>query len=87
MGRFDVLAMVVMVGDVMRAHAARIIEQVHARPIVRQPDELLAASSFGEIGCIVRIAGRSVEQVGRRMRQVLGFVPRLLGDDPWARKW
>jgi urease accessory protein len=87
MGRFDVLAMVVMVGAVMRSHAARITEQVHGGPVVRQPDELLAASSFGEIGCIVRIAGRSVEQVGGRMRQLLGFVPRLLGDDPWSRKW
>jgi len=33
------------------------------------------------------VAGRSVEQVGCRLRQMLGFVPALLGDDPWSRKW
>ena len=87
MGRFDVLALVVMVGGVIRSEAGWVAEQVNARPIVRQPDDLVAATTLGEIGCVVRIAGRSVEQVGRRLRQLLGFVPRLLGDDPWSRKW
>jgi urease accessory protein len=38
-------------------------------------------------GCVVRIAGVSVEQVGRTLRDCLDFVPALLGDDPWTRKW
>jgi urease accessory protein len=33
------------------------------------------------------MAGMSVEDVGRAARTWLHFVPGLLGDDPWARKW
>ena len=43
-------------------------------------------SSAGLAAC-VRIAGRRSKQVGARLRELLGFVPALLGDDPWARKW
>jgi hypothetical protein len=31
--------------------------------------------------------GTSVEAVGRAAREYLRFVPALLGDDPWSRKW
>ena len=42
---------------------------------------------LGDDGCVVRLAGTSVEDVGRAMRAHLQFVPALLGDNPWARKW
>jgi urease accessory protein len=87
MGRFDVLALVAIVGEGMRSESLSLITQVAEVPLVRQADELIAAAPLGEIGCLVRVAGRSVEQVGRRLRQLLGFVPGLLGDDPWSRKW
>jgi len=86
-GRFDVLALMVIVGEPLLLDAAAIVSSVSQKPIGRRSDLLISAAPLGESGCVVRIAGRSVEQVGRRLRQLLGFVPALLGDDPWSRKW
>ncbi len=86
-GRFDVLALMVIVGEAVESDAAAIVEAVNQQRVVRRPDLVTSAAPLGESGCVVRIAGRSVEQVGRHMRQLLGFVPALLGDDPWSRKW
>jgi urease accessory protein len=86
-GRFDVLASMVIVGETLQDDAMSIVASVSQQPIVRRSDLLISAAPLGESGCVVRIAGRSVEQVGRRLRQLLGFVPPLLGDDPWSRKW
>jgi urease accessory protein len=85
MGRFEVLAVAVVVN--VGAQAADIVSRVGRVPIARRADQLVAASMIGECGCVVRIAGRSVEQVGRTLRDLLAFVPALLGDDPWSRKW
>ena len=86
-GRFDVLALVVLAGAVTQSDAAAIVSHVNQQPIERNADELISASALSTTGCVVRVAGRSVEQVGRRLRELLRFVPALLGDDPWARKW
>jgi len=86
-GRFDVLALLVIVGEPLVMDAAAIVTSLSQQPIVRRSDLLISAAPLGESGCVVRIAGRSVEHVGRRLRQLLGFVPALLGDDPWSRKW
>jgi len=86
-GRFDVLALVVIVGEALESETAAIVASINQQPIVRRSDLLTSIAPLGDSGCVVRIAGRSVEQVGRHIRQLLGFVPRLLGDDPWARKW
>jgi hypothetical protein len=57
------------------------------RPIERRPDQLLTATALGDDGCLVRIAGTSVERVWRAIRDMLDFVPPLLRDNPWNRKW
>jgi len=86
-GRFDVLALIVIAGEALQEDAAAIVSSVNEPPIVRRRDLIASAAPLGESGCVVRVAGRSVEQVGRHLRQLLGFVPALLGDDPWSRKW
>jgi urease accessory protein len=86
-GRFDVLALVVIAGSAIRAETSALVTRASQQPIVRRSDELVSVTALGEVGCVARVAGRSVEQVGRRLRQLLGFVPALLGDDPWSRKW
>ena len=48
---------------------------------------LAAATAVGDSGCVLRLAGRSVEEVGYTLRDLLDFVPDRLGDSPWARKW
>jgi urease accessory protein len=87
MGRFEVLAMVVIVGKALLADAATTLTAVDERPVERAASQIVSVARLGEIGCVIRIAGRTVEQVGGRLRHLLGFVPALLGDDPWVRKW
>jgi urease accessory protein len=87
LGRFDVLAVAVLVGTALRAVAASLISRVSRGAVVRRSDHLVAASALGDDGCVIRIAGCSVEHVGRTIRELLGFLPAMLGDDPWTRKW
>jgi urease accessory protein len=87
LGRFDVLALVVVLGDDLRATSAAIVTQVQRAPVTRRDDLLIAAASVGSGGCLLRVAGRSVEQVGQVLREYLAIVPSMLGDNPWARKW
>jgi len=86
LGRFDVLGTVLVLGGPLQARAAAIVERVAATPVAQRSDQLLAAATVGD-GCLLRFAGTSVEEAGHMLRDYLGFVPDLLGDDPWARKW
>ena len=87
LGRFDVLAIVVVAGEPLADHASRMVAAVAAiAPARRLPVVMSAAATAGP-GCVVRIAGTGVEGVRQAVRDLLAFVPALLGDDPWARKW
>jgi urease accessory protein len=86
MGRFDTMAVVVVTGPRLHADAERILARVAGMSVGKREDLLTGASPIGS-GCILRIAGTSAESVGRVIRDYLEFVPALLGDDPWARKW
>lgn len=87
LGRFDVLAIAVIAGDALRDEARHVVRRAadeRAGPLARQ---LVGAAALDSGGCVLRIAGPSMEQVGRTLRNYLDFVPGLLGDDPWTRKW
>jgi urease accessory protein len=86
LGRFNVLAVALVVGRPLRGEAEAIVAAVSRAPLVRGADELIAASPIGPDACIVRIAGTSGERVGHILRELLRFVPARLGDDPWRRK-
>lgn len=86
MGRFDTVCVVAIAGRSLASYAAQLVSDVSALPVARRADMVIGASSVSE-GCLVKIAATSVEAVGRAVRQYLTFVPTLLGDDPWARKW
>jgi len=87
LGRFDVLAVVLVLGGRLRDRAADAAARTAAIPISRRPAQLTAATPVGECGWLLRVAGTSVERTARTVREYLGFLPGLLGDDPWARKW
>jgi urease accessory protein len=87
LGRFDALATVVLVGPAAALAAAAIVEASSRAPLERRSSLLQVAAPIGDGGAFVRIAGTSVEAVNRAIREALCFVPPLLGDDPWARKW
>jgi urease accessory protein len=84
MGRFEVIAIAVIVNvDAAAALVARMAgAQVEARA-----SQLVAVTALDSRSCVIRVAGLSVEQVGHRLRELLSFVPALLGDDPFSRKW
>jgi urease accessory protein len=86
-GRFDVLATLVLIGPACREASRALVAHVAAAPVARHADRLIAASALGDLGAIVRVAGRSAEAVGRAVRDSLAFLPSVLGDDPWTRKW
>ena len=87
MGTFDVWLTAVLSGRHVVEAAAGILADVSARKIVRGADVLASASRISDGGLLLRLAGPSVEQVGRAARDFLRSVNPLLGDDPWSRKW
>jgi urease accessory protein len=89
LGRFDVLASIVVAGPRLQGDAAGIAAAVGALPIERRAAVIVSVSPLagGGPGCVVRLAGEALEDVRRAVRDTLAFVPDRLGDDPWARKW
>ena len=90
LGQFDVLAVVVVIG----APLLPIVDAATAAagPVERHPATLVGRAriehlSLGDVGRLLRVAGPSVQAVATMIREYLSFVPALLGDDPWARKW
>jgi urease accessory protein len=86
MGRFNCLALVIVIGDSLALPAAGLLADVAAQP-VKPREPLLVSASPLRHGALLRVAGQGVEEVGREIRRRLGFVPELLQDDPWLRKW
>ncbi|MDB6015782.1 MAG: ureD [Pedosphaera sp.] len=86
MGRFNCLALVLLIGEPLRAAAARMLEDVSAQKVARRPSLVCSASPVAG-GVLVRFAGEQVEAVGREIHRHLAFLTELLHDDPWSRKW
>ena len=87
LGRYDVLAVAVDMGVALSGDVERIMTRVNSDPPTGDQEQLVTASAIGASGCVVRVAGRSVEAVGYTLQTFLDFVPARLGDSPWARKW
>jgi urease accessory protein len=85
-GRFNCFALLLLLGEPLQAPAASLLEAVAASPVQRGA-ALVASASPVRHGAVLRVAGESVEQVGRALHHHLQFAVALLGDDPWARKW
>jgi len=86
MGRFNCLAVIVITGAVVAAAASHCLAAIEARPVLRG-ERLLVSASPIRGGAILRLAGERVEEVAAEIRRLLRFLPQLLGDDPWSRKW
>ena len=90
MARFECLCSIVLVGPDVERAAASALERIAALDLRVRGDLLTSVAPLGvppRAGCVIRLAGVSVEEVARAARGYLDFVPGLLGDDPWARKW
>jgi urease accessory protein len=86
-GRFDALATVALIGPRLRIHAEQLLTDHRGMPPARHADRLSLATPLAGGGCLIRMAGVSLEDVGRAIRDCLNVLPAVLGDDPWARKW
>ena len=86
MGRFNCIAMLLLVGAPLRKAAARLLTDISAQPVTRQGSLVCSESPIRD-GALLRVAGEDVEAVGRELHRHLAFLSDLLGDDPWARKW
>ena len=87
LSRHDVLAVAIVIGRPLQEDMEQIVARVRDERVQRHADRVIAVSPIAREGCILRVAGRSVEAVGHTLQDFLHFVPRLLGDSPWARKW
>ena len=87
LGRFNILATAIVCGPVLLDSAKAMVDEINREPLGRNMDLVQSAGLFQNAGAILRIAGTSVEQTGRLLRQRLSFVCACLGEDPWARKW
>jgi len=85
-GRFNCFAMLLLLGDALRETTSRCLEQIALRPVERKGCLVCSASPLRD-GALLRVAGESVELVGRELHHYLQPLTALLGDDPWARKW
>jgi urease accessory protein len=86
-GRFNVLCVIVLAGPLVAPHASRVLSTISSSPVDKGARLLTGASPVAEDGCIIRLAGESFEEVAAAVREYLSFVPSLIGDNPWARKW
>ncbi len=85
--RFNSFASIVLCGPRLAQFGADIQAALAAAPLKRNADLLCTASPLRNSGTLLRILGSSVEEVGRNIHATLSFVPTLLGDNPWSRKW
>lgn len=86
LGRFNCVATVLLLGPALQSLAARLLESIKLEPVVRRSDLVFSSSALAD-GAVLRIAGVSVEAVGRLIHHNLQPISEQLGDDPWSRKW
>ena len=86
LGRFNCIAMLLLIGEPMREAAAQLLKDISTQSVPRRAPLVSSASPVRD-GAMLRIAGESVEEVGRELHRHVQVLAVLLGDDPWARKW
>lgn len=85
LARYNCVGLVSIFGDSLRQEAQSLLEQVRHQPVTGRADLVFSASAIRG-GTVLRIAGLRHEDVAHYVYQSLGFVGRLLHDDPWKRK-
>jgi urease accessory protein len=86
LGRFNCLALILLLGQPLHDIAARLIESTGDQRITPRAS-LICSVSPVRTGALIRLAGERVEDVACQIQGCLELVPELLGDNPWLRKW
>jgi len=87
LGAFDATLTAVITGPVLGEAASEIVRTIASAPISVLDTPVLSAWPLRDGGAMIRMCGRSTEAVSAAIRRQLSFLPSLLGDDPWSRKW
>lgn len=85
LGRFNCLAVMLVIGESLESASSRLLQEFAQRPVSR--DSLVSSASPVRHGAFLRFAGEQPETVAAEILQHLAFVPDLLGDIPWSRKF
>jgi len=86
LGRFNAVAMLLLMGPLLADRARALVEECRERPV--QPNApLVCSASPVRNGALLRLAAERVEPVLHELRRQLEPLAPLLGDEPWARKW
>jgi urease accessory protein len=86
LGRFNCLALVLILGPALQSFSARLLDEVGKQCIVRRAPLVTSVSPVAG-GVLLRMAGESVETMSVELRRHLSFLPQILQHDPWARRW
>jgi urease accessory protein len=85
MGRFDVMLSLIVVGPAFsRLREAMLSPRA---PPSRADREVVSASAVGEDAAVLRVAAERFERASNLLRPSFAELARVLGDDPFARKW
>jgi urease accessory protein len=85
LGRFNCVAMVLIMGARLRTEARSLLASVESQPVEKRSSLVFSASPVRH-GTVLRVAGEQHEEVARYIYHSLAFVSGLLCDDPWVRK-
>jgi urease accessory protein len=88
-GRFDAFALLLLCGPAFADEAAALRARIEGEAPARGAGLLSSASSLATepSALVMRLAATSIETLSHRVRELLGFAPGRLGDDPWARRY
>jgi len=86
MGRFNCLALTVVVGDSLRAAAAELLNDLATVPVVQKARLAISVSPIAD-GVLLRLVGENPEEVALEIRRRLAFLASFLHEDPWCRKF
>lgn len=86
LGRYNCVGMILVLGEMVRDGARRLLETVAAQPVMKRATWVMSASAVRG-GALVRFAAERSEEAATAVREHLRFLAEPLGDDPWARKW
>jgi len=83
MGPFDVVLSLIAMGPRFASVRAAMLASLEPP----SADAIVAVSRVGEDGAILRVAAHRFEWASHLLRSCFGEIARILGDDPFARKW
>jgi len=86
LGRFDLLATLLIAGAPLAGAREAVARTIEAAPVAVRSDLVESKSRLGPDALLVRMAAVSVENGLARMRSHLRFLRDLLGDDPFSRR-